>query len=207
MQVPTDRGQRFAVYLAQLTSRSLVGDGSDLLRHGIRDLLEPCDIIGGDFHVGLEVAITGSERHGEEQTRYHRVAAVRYDNNRTYPALLTACHRIEVAEQQVTADQELYSGYSSAAVIARSARSADIHSATSARYSVISFRLDASLRYPASMPCHIISSRIARNSEPRLRPCASARTASLSRTSASTRIVVIAIKKVYAYSAYEAKPR
>src|SRR5208282_1125179 len=71
---------------------------------------------------------------------------------------------------------------------------------------VISSGCVASLLYPASMPCHIISSSIARSSAPRLRPCASARAASWSRTPVSTRIVVMAINEVYVNKAYVELP-
>src|SRR5579863_5399603 len=47
------------------------------------------------------------------------------------------------------------------------------------------------------MPCHMTSSSMALSSAPRLRPCARARAASLSRTSVSTRIVVMAMDEVY----------
>jgi hypothetical protein len=57
---------------------------------------------------------------------------VRHDDDRAYAALLPADHRIQVAQQYVAAGQELYSGYSSAAVEARSPRPADVHSAASA---------------------------------------------------------------------------
>src|ERR1019366_4766975 len=143
VQGTADRCQRFAADPAQLASGSLIGHGTDLLRHGIRNLLQPGVVIRGNLYVMVEVAIPGGERHREEQPGYHRVALVR--------------HHDECV---------------------------------------------ASLRYPASMPCHIISSSIACSSAPRLRPCVVARAASLSRTSASTRIVVIAISKVYASHAY-----
>src|ERR1700728_1001632 len=52
------------------------------------------------------------------------------------------------------------------------------------------------------MPCHIRSSSMAPNSAPRLRPCACARAASRSLTSASTRIVVIAMEEVYVVDVY-----
>src|ERR1039457_307406 len=127
---------------------------------------------------------------------------VRHHHDRAYAALLPASHRIKITEQYITAGQELYSGYSSAAAAARPLKSADVHSAVSARSAANSSRCVASLRYPASMPCHIISSSIACNSAPRLRPCATARAASRSRTSAATRIVVIDIYKVYVNDAY-----
>src|SRR5450631_2632419 len=127
---------------------------------------------------------------------------VRHHHDRASAALLSASDRIKVAEQYVTAGHELYSGYSSAAVVARPSRLADVQATASAWYAAISSGWVASRRYPASIPCHIISSRIAPSSAPRLRPCASAWAASRSRTSASTRIVVIDMTGVYVNNAY-----
>jgi hypothetical protein len=57
---------------------------------------------------------------------------VRHHDDRADTALLPASHRIKITEQHVTAGQELYSGYSSAAVMARSPSPANVHSAVSA---------------------------------------------------------------------------
>ena len=57
---------------------------------------------------------------------------VRHHHDRAYAALLPASHRIKITEQYITAGQELYSGYSSAAAAARPLKSADVHSAVSA---------------------------------------------------------------------------
>ena len=132
VQVTADRCQRFAADPAQLASGSLIGHGTDLLRHGIRNLLQPGVVIRGNLYVMVEVAIPGGERHREEQPGYHRVALVRHHDDRAYATLLPAGHRIKVTEQYVTAGQELYSGYSSAAVAARSPMPADVHSTASA---------------------------------------------------------------------------
>jgi len=132
MQVTADRCQRFAADLAELTPGPLVGHASDLLGHGIGNLFQPGMVIRGNLNVMVKAAIPAGERHREEEAGDHRVAVVRHHDDRTYAALLPAGNGVQIAEQYVATGQELYSGYSSAAVTAKSGMSADIHSAASA---------------------------------------------------------------------------
>lgn len=117
---------------AQLAPGSLGRHSANLLRHGKRNLIQAGDIIRGDLYVMIEAATPGGERYRKEQPGYHHVATMRHHDNGAYSALLTTGDRVEVTKQDVTAGQELYSGYSSAAVAARSPRSTEVHSATSA---------------------------------------------------------------------------
>jgi hypothetical protein len=98
VQVAAYRCQRFAADSAQLAPGSLIGHGADLLRHGIRGLLQPRVIICGNRYVMVEAAIAGRERYREEKPRDRRVPMVRHYDDRAYAALLPASYRIKVAE-------------------------------------------------------------------------------------------------------------
>lgn len=76
VQVSAYGGKRFGAHAAQLASGALFGYGTDLLRHGERDLPQPGVIIGGNSYVMVEPAITGGERYREEEPGDHGVAMV-----------------------------------------------------------------------------------------------------------------------------------
>lgn len=132
MKVTTDRGQRLIADRAQLAAGPLIGYGANLLSHCVRRPVQSGPIIGRNADVMLKASIPAGKRHSKKQPGDHCIPLMRYDDERSYPALLPARHRVQIAEQYVTAVQELYSGYSSAAVAARSPRSAEVHSAASA---------------------------------------------------------------------------
>jgi hypothetical protein len=72
--------------------------------------------------VVAQATVSAGEGHGQEQAGDDRVALVRYDDDGTPPALLTASGGVQIGEQDVArvqATPPLYSGYSSAAVSAR----------------------------------------------------------------------------------------
>ncbi len=71
VQIAADRGQGVAADAAQPTSGSLIGQGTNLFRHGIRNLLQPGAVIGRNLYVMVEVPVAGGERHGEEQPGNH----------------------------------------------------------------------------------------------------------------------------------------
>lgn len=87
------------------------------------DLLEFRTVVGPDLDVMVQATMAGA-----------------------HAALLTARDRGEVAEQHIAARHELYSGYSSAAVLASPPRSAPTHSAISLRYAANSASSAASRR-------------------------------------------------------------
>ena len=59
VEVTADRCQRSGADPAQLASSSLIGHGTDLLRHGIRNLLQPGAVVGRNLYVMVEAAIPG----------------------------------------------------------------------------------------------------------------------------------------------------
>jgi hypothetical protein len=132
MQIAADHGQRFIANFAQLATGSLIGHRANLLRHRVRNPIQSGLLIGRNADVVLEPPVPAGERYGQEQPGYHRVPAMGHYDNRPYPALLPSGYRVQVAEQNVAADQELYSGYSSAALAASPLGSAEVHSAASA---------------------------------------------------------------------------
>jgi hypothetical protein len=73
--------------------------------------------------VVAQATVGAGEGHGQEQAGDDRVALVGYDDDGAPPALLTASCGVQIREQDVARVQAmppLYSGYSSAAVSARS---------------------------------------------------------------------------------------
>jgi hypothetical protein len=71
--------------------------------------------------------VPGRERDRDEKAGHRSIARMRYHHHGTYAALFAAGDRVEIAKQDVAAGHELYSGYSSAAVVARPLRSAPVH--------------------------------------------------------------------------------
>ena len=71
VQVTAYRCQRFAADPAQLASGSLIGYGTDLLSHSVRNLFQSGDVIRRDLYVMVEVAIAAGERHRKEQSGDH----------------------------------------------------------------------------------------------------------------------------------------
>jgi hypothetical protein len=76
VQVPAYGRQRLGADAAQVTSGSLIGDGTDLLGHGERDLPQPGELIRGNPYVMVKSAIAAGERHREEQSGDHGVPVV-----------------------------------------------------------------------------------------------------------------------------------
>ena len=71
VQVTAYHCQRFAADPAQLASGSLIGYGTDLLSHSVRNLLQSGDVIRSDLYVMVEVAIAAGEWHRKEQSGDH----------------------------------------------------------------------------------------------------------------------------------------
>ena len=121
---------------AELALDAVVGQGPDLLCHCIRDASQPGVFIRRHRHVVAQAPGGAGEGHGQEQAGDNRVALVGYDDNGAPPALLTASGGVQIREQDVArvqATPPLYSGYSSAAVAARSWRSRRLKASASAR--------------------------------------------------------------------------
>jgi hypothetical protein len=76
VQVPAYGRQCLGADAAQVTSGSLIGDGTDLLGHGERDLPQPGVLIRGNPYVMVKSAIATGERHREEQSGDHGVPVV-----------------------------------------------------------------------------------------------------------------------------------
>ena len=76
VQVPAYGHQCLGADAAQVTSGSLIGDGTDLLGHGERDLPQPGVLIRGNPYVMVKSAIAAGERHREEQSGDHGVPVV-----------------------------------------------------------------------------------------------------------------------------------
>jgi len=132
MQVTADRGQSLIADRAQPTAGPPIGYGANLLSHRVRRPVQAGPVIGRNADVMLKTPISAGKRHSKNQPGDHRIPLVRYDDDRSYPALLPPGDRVQIAEQYVAAVQELYSGYSSAALAARLPMSAEVHSAASA---------------------------------------------------------------------------
>ena len=121
---------------AELTLDAVVGEGPDLLGHCVRGAGQPSGFVRRNRHVVAQATVGAGKGHGQEQAGDDRVALVGYDDDGAPPSLLTASGGVQIREQDVAGVQvapPLYSGYSSAAVSARSWRSMRLKASASAR--------------------------------------------------------------------------
>ena len=81
VHIPADRGHGTVANPAELSSCPLVGHGSHLLGHGVRDLLQPGALVGRDLDMVLQTAIPGSERDRDEEPRHGSIARMRYHHH------------------------------------------------------------------------------------------------------------------------------
>ena len=136
VEVATDLVHASLVNGAELAFDAVVGQGPDLLGHCIRDAGQPGGFVRRHRHVVAQATVGAREGDGQEQAGDDRVTLVGYDDDGTPPALLTASSGVQIGEQDVArvqATPPLYSGYSSAAVSARSWRSRRLNASASAR--------------------------------------------------------------------------
>ena len=136
VEIATDLSHAGFVDCAELSLNAVVGQGSDLLSHGIRSPGQPGGLVRRHRHVVAQATVGAGEGHGQEQAGDDRVALVGHDDDGAPPALLTTSGGVQIREQDVArvqATPPLYSGYSSAAVSARSWRSRRLKASASAR--------------------------------------------------------------------------